>query len=198
LGWQRERGTARRSWKRQRGATLVEFALSVMLLLTLMLGVVEFGRALYAYHFTSHAARQAARWAAVNGSTCSDDSSCNGSSGMNSGYATATDIQDYAKNLAPLGMNPSDLTVTACWPSAQSTSLSCASSLATEPTSCSTYPTALGCNCYSASIGSADTDANSPGCVVEVTVNYDFHFIFPFVRAGSLMLSSTSQSIITH
>lgn len=189
---------AQMSGKQERGATLVEFALSVMLLLTLMLGVVEFGRALYAYHFTSHAARTAARWAAVNGSTCAGDSSCDGSYGMNSGYATATDIETYAKNLAPLGMNPSDLTATACWPSAQSASLSCASSLATEPTSCSTYPTAPGCNCYSASIGSADTDANSPGCVVEVTVKYDFHFIFPFVHAGALMLSSTSQSIITH
>jgi Flp pilus assembly protein TadG len=183
---------------RERGATLVEFGLSVMVLMTMMLGVVEFGRALYAYHFTSYSARSAARWAAVNGSTCSDDTSCNGSYGMNTGYATATDIENYAKNLAPMGMNPSDLTVTACWPSAQSLSLGCASSLVAEPASCTTYSTAPGCNCYSGSIGSDNTDANSPGCTVEVTVNYNFHFIFPFIHTGALTLSSTSQSIITH
>lgn len=179
------------------GSTMVEFALVVMILMTMMLGAVEFGRALYAYHFVSHAARQAARWAAVNGSTCASDTStsdtggsCDGTDGMNSGYATAADIETYATNLAPTGINATDITATASWPASGTT----------PPTTskCATYTTAPTCNCYSSTIGSDDTDGNSPGCTVEVTVSYDFKFIFPFVRTGGLTLSSTSESVITH
>ena len=191
-------GIRLRDERKENGSTMVEFALVVMLLMSLMLGVVEFGRALYAYHFTASAARSAVRWAAVNGSTCASDTStndtggsCDGKDGMNSGPATAGDIENYAVGLAPTGINPADVTpVVASWPA----------SGATPPTgsNCATYPTAQGCNCYSKIIGSDNTDANSPGCTVEVTVNYDFKFIFPFIYNGSVNLSSTSESIITH
>lgn len=187
-----QKRAAGRGWRaRERGSTLVEFGLSLMVLMTLMLGVVEFSRSLYAYHFVSHAARQAARWAAVNGSTCGDDGSCVGSDGMNNGYATAADIQNYAIGLAPTGINSQNVTAAVSWPKS-----------GTAPPSnslCSTYPTAPGCFCYtSTTIGNADTDANGPGCPVQVKVSYDFHFIFPFVHSGALQLSSTAQSVITH
>jgi Flp pilus assembly protein TadG len=179
------------------GSTLIEFALVVMVLMTLMLGVFEFSRLLYAYHFVGSAARRTARWAAVNGSTCANDTSssdtggsCNGTDGMSNGYATPTDIQNYATSLAPTGVNSANITATASWPlSGQA-----------YPSSsiCTSNPSAAGCNCYSATIGGSSSDANSPGCTVEVTLNYNFKFIFPFVHVGAITLSSTSESIITH
>lgn len=54
-------GTARRAWRGQSGATAVEFALVCFPLLLLVLGIVEFGRALYVRNDLSHAADVAAR-----------------------------------------------------------------------------------------------------------------------------------------
>ena len=50
----------------ERGATLVEFALAVMVLLTSMFGVVEFGRALWTHNALTDAARRGARYATVH------------------------------------------------------------------------------------------------------------------------------------
>ncbi len=60
----RTRIAARRS-----GQALVEFALVVPLLLILLLGVVEFGRAWNAYQVVTDAAREGARIAAVSDAT---------------------------------------------------------------------------------------------------------------------------------
>lgn len=48
------------------GQTLVEFALVIPLFVFLVLGVVDFGRAVYAYNTIANAARVGARVAAVN------------------------------------------------------------------------------------------------------------------------------------
>ena len=78
----------------ERGSTLVEFALVFILFMTVLLGIAGFGHALYTYHFVSNVAREATRWAAVNGSTCATDSSC-------TAPATSSDIDAYVKSLAP-------------------------------------------------------------------------------------------------
>jgi hypothetical protein len=46
---------------------MVEFSLVFLLFLALFLGVVEFGRAVWAYATVAHCARQAARFAMVRG-----------------------------------------------------------------------------------------------------------------------------------
>jgi Flp pilus assembly protein TadG len=51
---------------RGRGQALVEFALVLPLILLLIFGAVDFGRAIYAYNSMSEAARQANRTAIVN------------------------------------------------------------------------------------------------------------------------------------
>ena len=58
-----------RLWKLkgEDGNGLVEYALVLMFLMSMLLGIVDFGRALYSYHFLSNAAREATRWAAVRG-----------------------------------------------------------------------------------------------------------------------------------
>jgi Flp pilus assembly protein TadG len=47
----------------QRGATLVEFAIGATVFLTVMFGVLEFGRALWTHNALNDAARRAARYA---------------------------------------------------------------------------------------------------------------------------------------
>ena len=51
---------------RTRGQSLVEFALILPILLILMLGILDFGRAIYAYNSVSNGARSGARVAIVN------------------------------------------------------------------------------------------------------------------------------------
>lgn len=91
------------------GSTIVEFALTASLLLVMVFGIVDFGRALYAYHYLSNAAREATRWAAVNGSTCNLDNSC-------SSPAQSSDVNNYVKGITPLGIDWSQVTVATTWP----------------------------------------------------------------------------------
>lgn len=53
--------------RRQRGNALVESALTGIIFLTVLFGVVGFGRAMWAYSWTAHAAREASRYASVRG-----------------------------------------------------------------------------------------------------------------------------------
>jgi endo-1,4-beta-mannosidase len=50
---------------REKGQTLVEFALLLPILLLLIFGAIEFGRVFHAYHVITSAAREGARAAAV-------------------------------------------------------------------------------------------------------------------------------------
>ncbi len=46
--------------------------------------------------------------------------------------------------------------------------------------------------------GLADSNSNNkPGCIVQVTVNYDFKFIVPLIPGGGFTMSSESQMLIT-
>jgi Flp pilus assembly protein TadG len=85
------------------GAELVEFALILIALLMFLFGIMDFGRALYAYHFVSNAAREGTRYAISRGSTCK---------GCTAG---PDDISDYILTNAPPGIDTSKLTVTTTW-----------------------------------------------------------------------------------
>jgi Flp pilus assembly protein TadG len=69
---------ALRNRNKSRGSTLVESALSLLLLLTLVFGIIEFGRLYNVYQVMTNAAREGARFAVAPcpfassiGSTCS-------------------------------------------------------------------------------------------------------------------------------
>jgi Flp pilus assembly protein TadG len=96
--------------KKDEGSTLVEYAVVFILLITMVFGIIGFGDALYSYSFVNHAAREATRWAAVNGANCKTDSSCGAP-------AKASDVQTYVTNIAPPGIDSSKVTATATWPS---------------------------------------------------------------------------------
>ena len=51
---------------RERGATLVEFSIAATVFLTVMFGVIEFGRALWTHNALTDAARRGARYAVVH------------------------------------------------------------------------------------------------------------------------------------
>jgi Flp pilus assembly protein TadG len=178
----RDRGVRFSLLKEESGSGLVEYAVVFIIMMTMLLAIADFSRALYAYHFISNVARDAARYASVRGSTCSADGSCTNSgfysASGTSGPTTTTDIKDFVKNV-PLGINQANVTCP-----------SCASNALTWPNP-SSIPA-----CTS---GNANYVAyNAPGCTVLVQVNYTFNFISALVSKKTLTFSATSQEIITH
>jgi len=191
VGFQARKGR-RRLPRVERGSSLVEFALIFIVLATMILGIMSFGHALYAYHFMDHASKSATRWAAVNGFSCTLDGSCTAPVTCSAGTctycttgcsaATSSDIQNYVLSLAPPGINPANVTATTSWP-LQTTS----------PTACS-------------------TNQNAMGCTVQVTVSYPFQFVFPLIdtlvpastttnapcTSPGICMSSSSDMIIAH
>jgi Flp pilus assembly protein TadG len=94
-------------WREEEGATVVEMALSVVILLTVLFGLIEICLALYTYHYVSDAAREGTRYAIVHGAACTVSGvSCT---------ATSNQIQTYVQNLGYPGINPSNMTVTTTW-----------------------------------------------------------------------------------
>jgi len=111
--------------REQSGDTLIEIAISAVVVLTLIFGVMEFARAMYVYHFVSTAAQAGTRYAIVRGNSWSTD--CSGSSSGMSCKAAASDVQAYVQGLAPPGVVGSDVTVNTTWPgSSPNASITCA------------------------------------------------------------------------
>lgn len=87
----------------QKGATVVEFALSLIVFLTFLLGIVDFARMLFTWNAASEAARMAARYAVV----CDDT-------------ASKTEVLARMKRLLPqimdidLAWTPAACTTTSC------------------------------------------------------------------------------------
>ena len=97
--------------KKQKGSTLVEYAIVLTGFLMLIFGIIDFGRAMFAYHYVSSAARDAARWAMVNGYNCGGDSSCDTANGAGAKHgAFETAVQNYVTNRVPSSMQVANLT----------------------------------------------------------------------------------------
>jgi Flp pilus assembly protein TadG len=75
---------------RERGSSLPETVIVMTVLLALMFGIIDFGRAMYTYSFVAQLARQGARWAIVRGSNCSLLDHC---------MAQQSDVQTYVQSL---------------------------------------------------------------------------------------------------
>ena len=156
------------------GNNLIEVALTVIFYFLLLFGVIDFSRLMYAYHFVGHAAREGARWAIVNGSTCADDpdaASCPYANGAAQG-----DVATHVSNFIPPGINKANVTVTA--PCGVDGAAECAASTAI---------------CTKTTDGSY----NAPGCVVQVKVTYPYNFLTPLIGT-TITLSSTSEMVISH
>jgi Flp pilus assembly protein TadG len=86
----------------QRGATLVEQALTITFLCSILFGIVDCGRLLYAYHFVSSAARDASRWASVRSKDTLTP-------------ATPLNIQTLVKPPLGMGLDPAQVSATINW-----------------------------------------------------------------------------------
>jgi len=83
----------------ERGAALVEFALSCLLFFVLAFAVLDFGRLIFGYTIVSKAARQGVRYAAVRGYTASANA------------ATAAAIKAYVASQSLGYISASNVTV---------------------------------------------------------------------------------------
>ena len=89
------------------GSSMAETAIAMGVLVLLIFGIVDFGRALYTYAYIGTIAREGARWAIVRGSQCSMIDHCN---------ASADDIRNYVAGLAEGATSSGQMTVTPTWP----------------------------------------------------------------------------------
>lgn len=102
--------------RKERGASLPETAIIMTVLLAMMFGIIDFGRALYTYSFVAQLARQGARWAIVRGANCTAYSTaCPASSGT-------TDVQPYIQSLNYGALNTSQINAHLTW---SNSSLNC-------------------------------------------------------------------------
>jgi Flp pilus assembly protein TadG len=167
-------GNARhRSAHGESGSAILEMALSIMILLTFIFGIMEVCLAGYTYHFISEASREATRYAIVRGATysptqCTAPSSatCVAQGGNNTG-----DIATYVQNLNFPGIDPTNMTVNSTWFTGAGTA---------TPTLC----------------GTADS-CKVPGNQVQVIITYNFPLSVPFVPLSTWTLTSTSQMVIS-
>ncbi len=94
---------------RERGASLPETAIVMVILLTLTFGIIDFGRAMYTYGFVAQVAREGARWTIVRGSLSCTNSG-NNLPGCN---ATRAQIQSYVQSLSEGATDASQILVSA-------------------------------------------------------------------------------------
>ena len=172
-GFHREQGRrgaqiGRTLKNRQRGSSLVEQSFVIVFLLTMMLGIIDCGRALYTYHFVSNVAREATRWASVRSSNCIIGAwlpGCRYSTSPSGGSIQST----FTANFTTTGLDPTKITFVTSY----------------------LAPPGNG-----AALCSAAT--NLPGCMVHVKVTYIYTFMFaPFIAAPAIRMVSSSEMLIT-
>lgn len=148
------------------GSEMVEFALSLTVLLMAVFGILGFSLAIFTNHYVANDAREATRYAMVRGSSWAG-TSCTTVSTF-SCEATNANVQSYVQSITPTGITSSNLTVTTTWPGT----------------------TAAGSSC------DTTEGSNSPGCLVMVKVSYPFNFLLPFLPNNTFSLSSISSVTI--
>jgi Flp pilus assembly protein TadG len=150
------------------GSAILETALSMIVLLTFLFGLMETCLMLYTYHFISEAAREGTRYAIVRGATAGGGActapgpaNCIAQGGNDTG-----DIATYVKGLSFPGIDPGNMHVNSSW-------------------SAFVHGSSCGALC------------NTTGNLVRVTVQYNFPLNIPFLPARSFALSSTSAMIMS-
>jgi Flp pilus assembly protein TadG len=163
-----------------RGQALVEFAFVLPILILLMVGIFDFGRAVYAFNTVNNAAREGVRLAIV-------DQNCNAIGQMAEQHASSLDVSwNYDGSLAPGA---------ACFADAQEVHIQFLEAGYTGDDS--TAPQDFSDSC----------DPGQPpgpysgtrlGCVAEVTVTYEYTAATPIIGnlIGTLILKGVAQEPI--
>lgn len=98
----------RRILYEEEGSQLVETAITLSILMTLLLGIMQLCLGMYYYNYVGEAAREATRFAIVRGPGCN---------GLSGGCpASQADITTYVVNNAYPGIDTSKLTVNSTLP----------------------------------------------------------------------------------
>jgi Flp pilus assembly protein TadG len=162
----------------ERGSALIEHGFVLIILLLFIFGIIDFGRALFSYHFVANAAREATRYAIVRGASCSLPDDC---------PATSAGIQSYVQSTATgAGITTANLSVIPQW-------------------SVPNYD--AGTQVITCTQGAGGL-YNNPGCMVSVQVQYAFKAIFPFFPTStctigrntvqaSICMKSSSEMVIS-
>ena len=156
----------------EEGSSLVEMALSCLILIPFLFGIVQLSIGLYCYHYASDAAREATRWAIVRGANCGtlcNSAYCSPTEGKGDG-AGSDDIAQYVKGLGyPYS---GSVTTTTLW--------------CVVGGSPATWTT-----CSATKNGN-----NITGNQVKVTVSYAYPLIIPFIKKNTINISSVSSMTI--
>jgi Flp pilus assembly protein TadG len=165
---------------RQRGSALMEYAVVLTVLFTMIFGIMDFSRAMFAYHWVSFAAREATRYASVHGSTystaCPTSAPWVSTSNCEISSANTANVTNYVQSFAQgiyfdgTTTGNGGLTVTTTWPGSTG-----------SPAGCNTTK-----------------GTNSPGCPVKVVVTYIYGFSLPYMsgKVSSITMTSTSQVLV--
>jgi Flp pilus assembly protein TadG len=168
--------------RREEGSALVETALSITVLLTVMIGIMQLCLVMYASVFVDEAAREATRYASVRG-----DNSCTDLStfpNCNLGPTTAGNpLQTYVQGLGYPLPNKSNLTVTPTWWAV------------TQDASGYSYWTTA---CTGATSSTNNEPCNEAGNMVKVLVQYQIPLNIPFWKSANVTLSSKSSMLIAN
>jgi Flp pilus assembly protein TadG len=155
--------------RHERGSTLAETAIVMAVLLALLFGIIDFGRALYTYSFVAQLARQGARWAIVRGANCTALPTLPSGNGCIAASGT-TDIEPYVQSLSEGATNASSIFA----------------SLA--------FPQAAGCGTPTGATNGAGCLAK-----VTVTYQFKFLLPYmPSGTLGTIPMSSTSEMVISN
>lgn len=154
----------------EEGGSLVEMALSCLILIPVLFGIVQLSIGLYCYHYAADAAREATRWAIVRGSNCNVSfgaAYCSPTDANTTG-ATSNDIAQYVKGLGyPYS---GSVTTTTQW---------CTNGAA--------IPATWTCSA---------TQNNQPFNLVQVTVSYSYPLLIPGIKRYAINLGSVSSMTI--
>jgi len=103
-----------RTRRRHRAQALVEFALVVPWFFLLLFGIIEAGRFIFYYESLSHATREGARYAIVNGANTLGCPSGPAAPGTSACDASGANVVARVRQAA-LGVPSSGITVDRCW-----------------------------------------------------------------------------------
>jgi TadE-like protein len=152
---------------------MIEFLLSVIVLVTLVFGCMGLAMALYTYEIVNQYARDASRYAIVHGNGCSylvsgAATSCDiGTGGTSSSAAANVALKTFLNNQIFPGINGANLAVT------------------------TTYTYAPGrSSCFA-------TNCNGAGDQVTVNVSYPYLYNIPFIPQRLITMHGSSTMVIS-
>lgn len=157
---------------REVGASIVEFALVVPLLMMLVFGIMEFGIAMAQKATVASAAREGARFGSVNLYA----------SAMGSPRDCADVVEKARENAVTIGMAPSDLAVTVTRGSDPASASTLCSAAANSASASGSSLTAPPCQ------GAAETD------ILYVHTSFGGRLDIPLVTSHSVTLETTGAS----